>query len=113
MQMQTCGSSRFSKKAWVCISKILTLQIRKAQKRLAPQIENPQNATVRKPNKLFKCTNLRICDLRNLFADQPTLLFTRTFIDNTFSRMSAELQKLFQPYHFQAILFWLDCGKSL
>jgi hypothetical protein len=38
-------------------------------------MENPQRVTfaVRKSNKLLKSASLRICDLRNLFADGPAL----------------------------------------
>jgi hypothetical protein len=45
---------------------------RKSQKRLCPQIANPQNASfakVRKSDQLFKSTFFPICDLQNLFAD--------------------------------------------
>jgi hypothetical protein len=39
-----------------------------------PQIRKGSHLRkVRKTNKVFSSTNLRICDLRNLFADRPTL----------------------------------------
>jgi hypothetical protein len=37
---------------------------------------------VRKLNKLFKPANLWICDLRNLFADRPALLFSTSTYHN-------------------------------
>ncbi len=39
------------------------------KKRLSPQIANPQSATFGEIYKNFKSANLRICDLRYLFAD--------------------------------------------
>jgi hypothetical protein len=47
---------------------------------------------VRKSNKLFKSVILRICDLRNLFADRPPLLSTRNINFLTFLRKSWSLQ---------------------
>jgi hypothetical protein len=42
---------------------------------LGPQIVNLRSATsARKSIKLLKSTNLRICDLWNLFADRPPLI---------------------------------------
>ncbi len=45
------------------------------KKRLGPQNKNPQSATFAgSKNKLVKFATLRICDLRNLFADRPPLI---------------------------------------
>jgi len=60
MYFQTCESFKSvnHKKDWVHKS-----QIRKV----------PHLRKVRKSNKLLKSPNLRICDLRNLFANRPPL----------------------------------------
>jgi hypothetical protein len=50
--------------------------VHKSQKILGPQSSNPQSVTFMEgpqSNKLFKSANLRICDLRTLFADRPPL----------------------------------------
>jgi hypothetical protein len=62
---RTCGSfqSANHKKDWV------QLQIRKV----------PHLRKVCKSNKIFKTPQLGLCDLRNLFADHPTL--TSAFVD--------------------------------
>ena len=42
----------------------------------SPNRKSAHLRKVRKSNKLFKSAHLRICNLRNLFADDPSLLFT-------------------------------------
>ncbi len=49
-------------KIWIC--GLRKFQVRKSQIRKVSHLWK-----VRKYNKLFKAANLRICDLRNLFAD--------------------------------------------
>jgi hypothetical protein len=56
MYLQTCGKPANYKEDWV----------RKSQIRKVSHLRN-----IRKFNKLSKSANLRICDLRNLFADRP------------------------------------------
>jgi hypothetical protein len=49
-------------------------------KKIGSQSSNPQSVTFMEgpqSNKLFKSANLRICDLRNLFADHPSLGITK------------------------------------
>ncbi len=43
-------------------------------KKLGPQKANPQRVTFAEGPQILKSTNLRICDMRNLFTDPPTLI---------------------------------------
>jgi hypothetical protein len=60
MYLPACGSFKSAnhKKDWVCKSQMIKL---------------PHLRKVHKSNKLMKSVNLRIRDLRNLFADRPPL----------------------------------------
>jgi hypothetical protein len=78
MYLRTCGSFK-SAKSWG--SQIANLRITnsQSQKRLCPQIANPQVPHLRKvckSNKLFtrEAARLQIFYLRHLFADRPPLL---------------------------------------
>jgi hypothetical protein len=42
----------------------------------------PHLRKIRKYNKFFKSENLRICDLRNLFAERPPVLNTQRALYN-------------------------------
>jgi hypothetical protein len=68
------------KNAWVQKSQIHKLQTRKSQKRLGLQIANPQRrlhfSEGPQINISFKFADLRTCDLRNLFADRPPLVYS-------------------------------------
>jgi hypothetical protein len=65
--LRICGGFKSANKTWV----------RKAQIRKLPYLRK-----ARKSNKLGKSANIRICDLRNLFADRPPKLFTvETLLD--------------------------------
>jgi hypothetical protein len=64
----------------------------KSENRQKIGFANPQRK-VRKSNKLFKSPNLRICDLRNLFADRPTLKF-RQICQNHLNTTKCKDEKL-------------------
>jgi hypothetical protein len=83
MYLRTCGSYKSAnhKKD----------SARKSQIHKVPHLRN-----VRKSNKLFKSAHLRICDLRNLFADRPPLVFFYWICTNF-----SDLQLTFRdPYLF-------------
>jgi len=60
----------------------------------SPKIANPQSVILRKvhkSNKLLNSANLRICDLRNLFADRPPLLAKYCYLCSSQSSLSPSL----------------------